>query len=208
MLEQEILRTIKRLKEYDQLNPDRRVRGIVKAGVNVITKQLENERDILITSPPYLQSQEYMRQAKLDLFWLGFSEDEIKKLSRMEIPYCEVEPYEIKSKTYHYYESSIQEPHIKKVFNRYFWAVLRSMSELQKKITSFMFIFVGHTSTRGKSIPIDKIFAEHLTTLGWRHDLTLKDTIVSRRLFSYQFNPATGLKDSRTAVENLIILRR
>ena len=61
---------------------------------------------------------------------------------------------------------------------------------------------------RGHSIPIDRIFAEHFTEFGWIHEATLIDTIVTRRMFSYRVNPATKLKDNRTPVENLVILRK
>jgi hypothetical protein len=43
--------------------------------------------DCVLTSPPYLQAQEYIRTSKLDLYWLGYSEDDIKRLSKLEIPY-------------------------------------------------------------------------------------------------------------------------
>lgn len=43
--------------------------------------------DLVVTSPPYLQAQEYMRTSKLDLYWLGYSEREIKRLTAREIPY-------------------------------------------------------------------------------------------------------------------------
>ena len=45
------------------------------------------DSDALITSPPYLQAQEYIRSTKMDLFWLGHTEEEIRELSRLEIPY-------------------------------------------------------------------------------------------------------------------------
>ena len=61
---------------------------------------------------------------------------------------------------------------------------------------------------RGRVIPIDRVFAEHFVELGWVHEATLVDTIVARRMFSYRVNPATNLKDKRTPVENLVILRR
>ncbi|MGC8893626.1 MAG: hypothetical protein ACP5QG_02110 [candidate division WOR-3 bacterium] len=42
--------------------------------------------DLVVTSPPYLQAQEYLRTSKIDLYWLGYSEKEIKRLARSEIP--------------------------------------------------------------------------------------------------------------------------
>ncbi|MGQ9545405.1 MAG: hypothetical protein ACUVQX_06420, partial [Candidatus Bathycorpusculaceae bacterium] len=162
----------------------------------------------LITSPPYLQSQEYIRQAKMDLFWLGFSETKVRELSKLEIPYRDVEPQPIYSETYLSLRSEIEENNLRKVFDRYFWGVLGALTRLQEKISSYLFLFVGRTSMRGRTIPIDRIFAEHFAELGWVHEVTLMDTIVSRRMFSYRVNPATKIQDRRTPVENLVVLRR
>lgn len=207
MLEHELNKVIRGVRDYQTLAP-KNTKCTVKGGIDVLRENLRHERDILITSPPYLQSQEYIRQAKLDLFWLGHSEEEIKRLSKLEIPYCDVEPCPIYSETFSHCRSAIEEPHIAKLFDRYFWGILGCLTRLQEKISSYLFLFVGHSSTRGRAIPIDRIFVEHFTKLGWRHERTLMDTIVSRRLFSYKVNPASGLKDMRTAVENLVVLRR
>lgn len=207
LVEKEVLMVIKKVEEYHTLRPHK-VRSIVKGGVDTFTENLQEKRDILITSPPYLQSQEYLRQAKLDLFWLGYSEEKVKELSKLEIPYREVVPYPICSQTFYEYESQIEEQHIKTTFDRYFWGVLSCLSRLQESITTYLFIFVGHASIRGRAIPIDQIFVEHFAKLGWKHQETLVDRIVSRRLFSYRINPATGLQDMRTPVENLVVLKR
>ena len=94
------------------------------------------------------------------------------------------------------------------MFQSYFWGILQSFTRIQEKINFRMFIFVGHSSVRGKAIPLDKIIIEHLSKFGWIHEKTLSDTIVNRQLFSYGVNPATKLKDKRTSIENLVILRR
>ena len=60
----------------------------------------------------------------------------------------------------------------------------------------------------GRPVPIDRIFIEHFVSLGWKHRITLVDTIIARRLFSYRSNPATGNKDARTTGEFLVILQR
>jgi len=207
MLEEEVCKVIKGIAEYWTLKP-KQTKAIVKGGVDVLTTDLEEEKDILITSPPYLQSQEYIRQAKMDLFWLGHSQDRVRELSRLEIPYREVQPQPIHSETFHSLRSEIEENHLRKIFDRYFWAVLGALTRLQEKVSSYLFLFVGRTSMRGRVIPIDRVFAEHFVELGWVHEATLVDTIVARRMFSYRVNPATNLKDKRTPVENLVILRR
>ena len=207
MLEREIDKVMNGLREYKTFSP-KNTKGTIRAGIDAMEEKLKQERDILITSPPYLQSQEYIRQAKLDLFWLGHSEEEIKKLGKLEIPYRDIEPCPIHSETFSHYRSGIEEQHIGRIFDRYFWGILGCLTRLQEKISSYLFLFVGHSSAHGRAIPIDKIFAEHFSELGWKHELTLMDTIVSRRLFAYKVNPASGIKDMRTPVENLVILKR
>jgi len=207
LLQNEMIKVLKGVREYNQLSP-KNVKGIVKGGVDSLNEELKEKKDILITSPPYVQSQEYIRQAKLDLFWLGHTESEIKALSKLEIPYRNIPPCPIYSETFSKYEQSIEEEHIRKVFDNYFRGVIGSLTRLQESIISYLFLFVGHSSTRGKATPIDKILVEHFTQLGWHHKATLSDTIVNRRLFRYKVNPATGAKDMRTSVENLVILKK
>lgn len=198
---------LQRLSEYQSLAP-KMTKAVVRGGVDTLSTNLDEEKDILITSPPYLQSQEYIRQAKMDLFWLGHSEMEIKNLSRLEIPYRNLPPRPVNSPTFSVIRDDIEEEHIKKIYDRYFHGILGALSRLQDKITSRLFFFVGRSSLRGRPIPIDTIFAEHFTQMGWIHEKTLIDTIVARRVFSYHVNPATKIEDRRTATENLVILRR
>lgn len=94
------------------------------------------------------------------------------------------------------------------VYERYFHGILGSISRLQENITERLLLFVGSATLRGKSIPIDRIFIEHLKTLGWRHEITLIDTIVSRQMFFYSKNPATGIKDNRMLKEHLVVLSK
>jgi DNA modification methylase len=207
LFQNEVNKVLKGQREYNQLSP-KSVNDIVRGGVDSLHEKLKEKKDILITSPPYVQSQEYIRQAKIDLFWLGHNEEEVKALSKLEIPYRNIEPKPIYSETFTEYEKTIKEKHILKVFDNYFWGVIGALSRLQENVSSYMFLFVGHSSTRGRATPIDKILVEHFTHLGWHHRATLMDKIVSRRLFSYKVNPATGLKDSRTLTENLVILEK
>jgi hypothetical protein len=207
LLKSEVLRISRSLAEYQQLSP-KSTKSVIQAGIDSLTFALETDRDILLTSPPYLQSQEYIRHAKMDLFWLGIPEHKIKELRKLEIPYRDVPEVEVHSNTYSSLKKTIDEEHMRRIFERYFWAIIRSLSRLQERIKSFIFIFVGRASLRGKSIPIDKILAEHLVEIGWIHEATLVDKITSRRMFAYGANPATGIIDRRTKTENLVILKR
>jgi len=207
ILLKEMNKVVKGINEYESLAP-KNTKAIIRGGVDTLKQNLTEKKDILITSPPYLQSQEYIRQAKLDLFWLGYSEKKVKELGKLELPYCKVEPCQIHSETYLKYRDRIKDKHIQGVYDKYFWSILGVLTRLEKDINSHMFIFVGHASARGNSIPLDKIIIEHLKNYGWEHEKTFVDTIVSRRLFSYKINPASKMKDKRTKVENLVVLKR
>lgn len=198
---------LEKLHEYQELNP-KSVRSTVKAGVDGLSLTLEKERDILITSPPYLQAQEYIRATKMDLFWLGYPEATIKELGKKEIPYREVPVCEIYSPTYRHCLKHITEEHMRQVFERYFCGILGALTRHQEKVRDRMLLFVGSATIRSKPIPIGQIFAEHFSAYGWTHEVTLVDTIVSRAMFFYKENPATGLNDKRMSTEHLVVLSR
>jgi hypothetical protein len=198
---------LNKLAEYQQLHPAS-VKHNIRAGVDASTIDIEGERDILITSPPYLQAQEYIRATKMDLFWLGYSEAYIKELGKKEFPYQDVPRFPIQSNTYSKCLEAIEEPHMIKVYERYFSGVLGTLTRLQEHISHKLLLFVGKATIRTVPIPIDRIFTEHFESLGWNHDVTLVDTIVSRAMFFYKLNPATGVKDSRMSTEQLVVLSR
>jgi hypothetical protein len=207
MLGKEVDRLLRKIWEYNQLQPQA-VNGIIKAGIDTLTASLDHEVDILITSPPYLQAQEYIRSTKLELFWLGYEEDYIRQLSKKEIPYRAVSQTTIFSETYHVIRERITEDHLKVLYDRYFHAILHVLATLSNYVSTYMCIFVGPAKIRTTSIPIDNIIVEHMNAHGWQHEVTLVDTIVSRAMFESPINPASGLEDSRMKTEHMIILRR
>lgn len=206
-IEKNLRGLIKSLKEYDELDP-KRVKYTVKAGVDITKENLSQSHGILITSPPYLQAQEYIRNSKIDLFWTGFSAEQIKELGKKELPYGDVEEITIHSKTYREYRDRIKEADLLKVYDRYFWGVLGALTKLQNSIASHMFLFVGSANMRNMNIPLYQIFTEHFTALGWKHEITYIDKIVAKKLFSYRINPATGKADNRMTKEQLVVLKK
>jgi len=79
MLEKEINILLKKIYEYNLLKP-KEVNYKIKSGIDTIEEKLDSEVNIPITSPPYLQAQEYIRSTKLELFWLGYEESYIRNL--------------------------------------------------------------------------------------------------------------------------------
>ena len=206
-----VLRGVKRVvsgqEEYQCLGPHP-VQSTIRSGIDALTSTLETRHDILITSPPYLQAQEYIRATKMDLFWLGYSEALIRALGKKEFPYQDVPRIPIHSSTYMECLGAIQEPHMARLFEQYFFGVLGALSHLQECIDRHLLLFLGPATIRTQPIPIDRIFTEHFKALGWRHETTLVDTIVAKTMFSYRLNPATGVKDHRMSTEHLVVLSR
>ncbi|MBI4721554.1 MAG: hypothetical protein HY769_00875 [Candidatus Stahlbacteria bacterium] len=206
-LGKEINLLVKRVEEYSHLN-HKQVESTIESGKDIFDLKLNQKVDILVTSPPYLQAQEYIRSTKLELFWLGYKENQIKGLSKKEIPYRQVERIKIYSPTYHIYRDKIKEPHLIELYERYFHSILKIFTDLGENVKRYMCIFVGPAKIRNFSIPIDDIVIEHLQKFGWNHRVTYIDTIVSRNMFQSKINPASGLEDERIKTENLVVLER
>ncbi|MDK2876317.1 MAG: hypothetical protein PWQ22_727 [Archaeoglobaceae archaeon] len=207
MLEKEIRILLKKISEYNRLKP-KEVNYRIKSGVDTLEMSLDQDVNILITSPPYLQAQEYIRSTKLELFWLGYDEEYIKSLSKKEIPYRPVEEIEIYSEKFYEFRDMIKEEHLRTLYDRYFYAILKAFNSLCENVKDYMCIFVGPAKIRSMQIPIDDIIAEHLREFGWKHEVTFIDTIVSRVMFESEVNPASGVKDSRIKTEHLVILKK
>lgn len=207
MLEMEISKLLKKIWEYNRLNP-KQVKYKIKSGIDTLETKLETNVNILITSPPYLQAQEYIRSTKLELFWLGYNEAYIKELSRKEIPYRPVNKINIYSEKYYEFREKIKEEHLRILYDRYFYGILKAFSTLGENVSDYMCIFVGPAKIRTIPIPIDDIIIEHLREFGWKHEVTFIDKIVSRVMFKTNINPASGKNDSRIKTEHLVVLKR
>ncbi len=208
LLERELSTLLTKLQQYQALKPHDDVNATVKSGIDVMETCLDSEVDVMITSPPYLQAQEYIRSTKMALYWLGYDDHQVQALSKKEIPYRKFEPINIHSDLFHKYRSQIKDEHLVKLFDCYFHSVLGAFTTLSKKVTSLLAIFVSPATIRTRQIPIDDIFIQHLEALGWKHDVTYIDTIKARSMFEAKVNPASGLQDKRMETEHLIILKK
>jgi len=210
MYESEARKLLSKVREFQSYKPAP-VEGVVYAGVDSLSMRLSRDVDILLTSPPYLQAQEYIRSFKLELFWLGYSEEEVRRLQRLEIPYREPPPVEVESSLYREYRRRIMElghERLLAIYDSYFKSLALLLNRVHERVGKHIAIFVGPVKIRGLRIPIDEILREHLEALGWRHEVTLVDRIVSRKLFEAKVNPATGLPDERTPTEHLLVMGR
>lgn len=116
MLQSEIKAVLAKQAEYQSLMIDHgRISATIRAGIDTIQTASELKDsvgylwDFLITSRPCLQAQEYIRASKMDLFWMGYGDEEIRSLSKKELPYHEVKPVPIHSNTFASYRQQLSE---------------------------------------------------------------------------------------------------
>jgi len=149
------------------------------------------ERDYaaIITSPPYLQAQEYIRSSKLDLYWLGYSEEEVRRLSQLEIPYRKAAGV-VSTPTLDQLRNKINEERFVATLDAYFWYVCKTLERCSSRLIrgGHLCIFVGSPAVRGQVVPIWRILGEYLSERGWRVERVLVDRIKARKLFSGRQN--------------------
>ena len=161
--------------------------------------------DALITSPPYLQAQEYIRSTKMDLFWLGHTEEEVQELSRLEIPYRKPDRI-IQTETLDKIRKLLTRDDLRKRLDSYFChtvnALENSMNQLKPNATAC--IFVGNPRIDGIMVEIWRILAEYFTERGWTFEKVYEDRIKKRKLFGARKNKnPEGMKS-----EYLLILTK
>ncbi len=162
----------------------------------------------VLTSPPYIQAQEYIRSFQGELLLLGVPRDTVMRLKRLEIPYRPPAVLEIESPSYEEIVESV-EPRFKKLFQSYFTNTLlileRTVENMIEK--AVLGVFVGNATIGGKPIPIARIIKEHLVTKLRMNEVergSLEDRIRRRRLFKGRRN----LNPNGIEVEHLIFLER
>lgn len=167
--------------------------------------QQDDRFDLLISSPPYLQAQEYIRTAKLDLFWLGYTEDDIKALSKLEIPYRKADMV-ISTPTLDKIRLNIERKDLLNIVDSYFCHTLNSlrkaMTHLKKEGVAC--IFIGSPRVDIHEVEIWKIFKEYFGELGFEAVDVLEDKIKTRQLFGSRKNKnPEGMKS-----EFMLIMRK
>lgn len=161
--------------------------------------------DALITSPPYLQAQEYIRSTKMELFWLGHTEEEVKALSRLEIPYRKADRM-IQTETLDKVRKVLTRDDLQKRLDSYFCHTVNALenSMRQLKLNAAACIFVGNPRIDGITVEIWRILAEYFTERGFVFEKVYEDRIKTRKLFGARKNKnPDGMKS-----EYLLILRK
>ena len=176
-----------------------------KGGEDSSYYPFQGEFDALITSPPYLQAQEYMRTVKMELFWLGYNDEEIRGLSRLEIPYRKADRV-VQTPTLNKIRAELTREDLVKLLDSYFChtinALENAMNQLRAEATAC--IFIGNPLIDGIKVEIWRILMEYFTDNGYVFENLYEDRIKNRQLFGTRKNKnPDGMKS-----EFLLILRK
>ncbi|MCG9132441.1 adenine specific DNA methylase Mod [Candidatus Poribacteria bacterium] len=209
MLQRLSLKTLKDLNDFMVYTQQHHVEDLGQVefhgGVDSSGVAVPRVCDALITSPPYLQAQEYIRSTKMDLFWLGHTEEEVQALSRLEIPYRKPDRV-IQTKTLDKVQEMLTRDDLRKRLDSYFChtvnALENSMNQLKPNAAAC--IFVGNPRIDGITVEIWRILVEYFTERGWTFEKVYEDRIKTRKLFGARKNKnPDGMKS-----EFLLVLRK
>ena len=188
-------------QHYNENTPEIQWQG----GVDSSYITVPRECDALITSPPYLQAQEYIRSTKMELFWLGHTEEEVRELSRLEIPYRKADRI-VQTETLDKVREMLMRDDLQKRLDSYFCHTVNALENamVQLKPNAAACIFVGNPRIDGITVELWRILAEYFTERGWTFDKVYEDRIKTRKLFGARKNKnPDGMKS-----EFLLILRK
>jgi DNA modification methylase len=199
--------TLTSVNQYMEVTRNNHNQVLFFGGVDSANFEIDKdiELDCLISSPPYLQAQEYIRTAKLDLYWLGYTEKEVQKISKLEIPYRQASRL-IATETLNQVRCHLEKENLHKILDSYFCHTINALENATKKLKSGgkACIFVGNPKVDGVEVETWRILGEYFTDNGFIFNTVFEDRIKTRQLFKSRKNKnPDGMKS-----EYLLILEK
>jgi DNA modification methylase len=162
--------------------------------------------DCIITSPPYLQAQEYIRTFKMEMRWSGISNELIKELSGKEIPFRKPDGI-IKGDYIDAIRSKLKRNDLIKMFDSYFWFTIKTLEKASERLKKGgkICILIGNPKMEGIEVEIWKVIYEYFVKkLNYKPIEVFEDKIVSRKLFKGRNN----LNPDGMLSEYLVVLEK
>ena len=177
---------------------------------NLPTKSI----DLVLTSPPYLTAQKYIRTHRLELLWLGMVSD--KEISRLEKEIIGSERVSLKEMrltetvgiksvdTLIQWASSIS-PQRAAMLSRYFVQMKQAMSEIYRvlKDEAYAIVVIGNNKVLGRKVETHKFLIDIATFLGFKLRIVLKDKIRGRGMITRRHNTGGLIQE-----DFVIVLRK
>jgi DNA modification methylase len=184
---------------------------LIKSDAKVLPS---NSVDLVLTSPPYLTAQKYIRTQSLELLWLGMvSENEVSHLEKEIIG---SERVSLKEANFAdgigvesidnliRWTSSIAPQRAAIVF-KYFFEMKKAISEIHRVLKSeaYAILVVGNNKVLGRNIETYKLLIDLAALSGFKLKLVLKDKIRGRGMITKRHNSGGLIKE-----EFIIVLKK
>lgn len=160
--------------------------------------------DLVITSPPYIGSQKYIRSTRLELLWLNLANnEELRNLDSNTVGAERVLSEEIKIEKLNIQRADDLISKIKKVDRKRAYMVFKYFSDIERcvqimkkalKKNKHLIFVVGDNTVRKIHVPTHKIVSDILIRNGFKMDKILKDKIKYRG-FMKKRNQTAGIID-------------
>lgn len=170
--------------------------------------------DIVITSPPYINAQKYVRTLKLELIWLGLlSEEEILLLDKENIGTERV--YSEKYKEIVLIDDTLADNTIRKLYkldkrkagivSKYYLDMKIAIKNIYDSLNpkGKFILIVGNNSVLSYKVKNHQILINIAKNIGFEIKLIIKDEIISRGLFTKRHESADII-----AEEWIIVLQK
>jgi DNA modification methylase len=170
-----------------------------------------NSVDIIFTSPPYLTAQKYIRTAKLELLWLGYSEKEIIDLDKTSIGSERISQRQESSILGVSSIDSLVDYTISKSKERglmvykYFEDMIMALREMYRLLNKrgYVFLVVGDNRVLGRRVDTYKLLRDAAIDIGFTEVVTMKDEIRTRSMITVRNGTGGLIKD-----EYIVILKK
>ncbi len=161
--------------------------------------------DLIVTSPPYLAAQKYIRTHKLELFWLELLEEELLELDKNSIGTEKVpvrkidfaEKIGVKSIDCLIKWSHKISPERAAVIYKYFHDMHKAVSEMHRvlKKGGYAVVILGNNTVLKREVKTYKLLSDLGKSVGFKEVLVLKDDIRGRGMITRRNNSGGLIKD-------------
>ena len=141
----------------------------------------------------------------MDLYWLGYTDKDIRAMTKKEIPYRKPE-YILTTETLNELKTKIRDKKLIKVLDSYFYHVIKTLenSFCHLKQNAYACIFIGNPSLDGIEVEIWRVLMEYFLERNFICECIFEDKIQSRQLFKSRNNKnPDGMKS-----EFLLVLKK
>jgi hypothetical protein len=167
-----------------------------------------NTIDIVFTSPPYLTAQKYIRTNKLELFWLGYSDEEVNYLEKMSIgterikkdlEYASLGIKSIDSLIDYVLPKSYERG---LMIYKYFKDMLEALKEMHRLLRNngYAILVVGDNKVLDKRVDTYRLLVDTAVSIGFTEICILKDTIRNRSMMTKRNGTGGLIKNEYVAI--------